>query len=41
MPGYSPVVEASLAVEWFSFLEASVNSKQEDYKKVGNVVSVQ
>ena len=41
VPGYSPVVEASLAVEWFSFLEASVNSKQEDYKKVGNVMSVQ
>ena len=37
VPGYSPVVAASFAIEWFSFLEASVKSKREDYKKVRSV----
>ena len=37
VPGYSPVVAASFTIEWFSFLEASVKSKREDYKKVRSV----
>lgn len=37
MPGYSLVVETLFTNEMFSFLEASGNSKQKDYKEVNNV----
>ena len=37
VPGYSPAAETSFTSDWFSFLEASENSEQEDYKEFGNV----